>query len=69
MIDTAINYTSLNSLSVVGPSIYYGDITLVSSWNVIGNIIGSGTALAIKLEFNSKQIPDLTMYATNTNLI
>jgi hypothetical protein len=34
--DTVINNTSFSSLSVSGPSIYYSNITLVSSLNVIG---------------------------------
>jgi len=41
---------------------------LLSSLNVVGNIIGSGTALT-NLNYNAiTNKPDLTVYATNTNL-
>jgi hypothetical protein len=59
---------AMNSLSVSGPSIYYSNVTCNSSLNVIGNIIGSGTALT-NLNYNAiTNKPDLTQYATNTNL-
>ena len=42
--------------------------TLLSSLNIVGNIIGSGTALT-NLNYNSiTNRPDLTVYAANTNL-
>ena len=36
IIDTVINNTSFNSFSVSGPSIYYSNVTLISSLNVSG---------------------------------
>ena len=37
IIDTVINNTTFNSLSVSGPSIFYSNVTLVSPLNVLGN--------------------------------
>ena len=68
IIDTVINNTSFNSFSVSGPTIHYSNATCMSSLNIAGNIIGNGTALS-NLNYNAiTNKPDLTGYATNTNL-
>jgi hypothetical protein len=56
------NSTNFTNLLVSGAS------TINSSLNVVGNVIGSGTALT-NLNYNAiTNRPDLTVYATNTNL-
>ena len=54
-----LNKTNFTNLFVSGAS------TLLSTLNVVGNIIGSGTALT-NLDYNAiTNRPDLTIYATN----
>ena len=59
---TIFNKTNFTNLLVSGAS------TCLSSLNVVGNIIASGTALT-NLNYNAiTNKPDLTGYALNTNL-
>ena len=68
IIDTVINNTSFTSFSVSGPTIHYSNVTCMSSLNIAGNINGNGTALS-NLNYNAiTNKPDLSGYATNTNL-
>ena len=56
------------TLQVSGTTIINGATTCNSSLNVSGNVIGSGTALT-NLNYNAiPNKPDLTVYATSTNL-
>ena len=55
-------------LHVSGTTVLNNATTCLSSLNVVGNIIGSGTALT-NLNYNAiTNKPDLTGYAINTNL-
>jgi hypothetical protein len=64
-----IGTTALSAgLHVSGTTIINEVSTLGSSLNVIGNIIGSGTALT-NFDYNAiPNKPDLSIYATNRNL-
>jgi hypothetical protein len=56
------------SLNISGVTTFNNATSILSSLNVSGNIIGSGTVLT-NLNYNAITItPDLTVYATNTNL-
>ena len=56
------NYTNLNNLNVSGISKLNGAITCNSTLNIVGNIIGSGTALT-NLNYNAiTNPPNLSLY-------
>ena len=50
------NYTNLNNLNVSGTTKLNGAITCISTLNIVGNIIGSGTALT-NLNYNAISNP------------
>ncbi len=55
-------------LHVSWTSIINGNLTCSSSLNVVGNIIGSGTAFT-NINYNAiRNQPDLPVYATNTTI-